>query len=70
MDGEYQNADREREERTKIRLVWRASGQPPLGAKLGAIRCGQPWTSVDGCGTETKPFRPVWTPVDGCGRRL
>jgi hypothetical protein len=38
---------------------------PPLGAKLGAILCGQRWTAVDADGTRSLSFRAV---VDGCGR--
>ena len=50
-------------------MTWTRLGCP-LGAKLGAIRCGPAWAAVDSCGPECLPFRPLWTRVDGCGRGL
>jgi len=47
-----------------------AAGAPALGAKLGAIRGGRPWTAADADGGGALPFRRVWTLVDACGRRL
>ena len=32
-----------------------------MGAKLGAILCGRPWTRKDGGGLGSPPFRFSWT---------
>ena len=43
---------------------------PTLGAKPGAIPCGQLWTGVDAGGIGSLAFRAVWTAVDVCGHGL
>jgi hypothetical protein len=47
-----------------------AAPEVPLGAKLGAILCGERWTARDANGRERPIFSPIWTVVDSRGHGL
>jgi len=44
-----------------------SSGERTLGAKLGAILYGFPWTATDARGTRNRSDQAKWTSVDNPG---